>query len=101
VRLEGLGQLRNPVTSPRIETTTSGLVAYYVKQLRYCCPVTTKFTADRNGVLILVCRRALYPAASSVGYTTVGTNINGEEHGSRMTSVPFSEFQQAYARCGI
>jgi hypothetical protein len=35
VRLEGLDQLKNPVTSSGIETTTFHLVAYCLNQLRY------------------------------------------------------------------
>jgi hypothetical protein len=35
VRLEGLGQMKNPVTSSGIEPATFRLVAYWLNQLRY------------------------------------------------------------------
>jgi hypothetical protein len=35
VRLEGLGQLKNLMTSPGIEPATLGLVAFCLNQLRY------------------------------------------------------------------
>jgi hypothetical protein len=35
VRLEGLGQLKNPITSSEIEPATFQLVAYCLNQLRY------------------------------------------------------------------
>jgi hypothetical protein len=38
MRLEELGQLRNPVTSPGIEPATFRLVAYCLNQLRYHVP---------------------------------------------------------------
>jgi hypothetical protein len=38
VRLEGLGQLKNPMTSSEIEHTTFGLVAQCLKLLRYSVP---------------------------------------------------------------
>jgi hypothetical protein len=38
VRLEGLGQLKNPMTSSGIEPATFRLVAYCLNQLRYCVP---------------------------------------------------------------
>jgi hypothetical protein len=38
VRLEGLGQFKNPVTSSRIEIAAFLLVAYYLNQLRYRVP---------------------------------------------------------------
>jgi hypothetical protein len=41
VKLEGLGQLKNPVTSSVIETTTFRLVAQCLNQLRYLVPPTT------------------------------------------------------------
>jgi hypothetical protein len=36
VRLEGFGQLKNPMISPGIETATFQLVAQCLNQLRYC-----------------------------------------------------------------
>jgi hypothetical protein len=39
VRLEGLGQLKNPVTSPGIEPATLCLVAWCLNQLRYRVPL--------------------------------------------------------------
>jgi hypothetical protein len=38
VRLEGLGQLKNAMTSLGIEPATFQIVAEYVKQLRYRVP---------------------------------------------------------------
>jgi hypothetical protein len=38
VWLEGLGQLKNPVTSYGIELATFRLVTYYLNQLRYRVP---------------------------------------------------------------
>jgi hypothetical protein len=35
MRLEGLDRLKNPMTSPGIESTTFQLVAQCLKQLRY------------------------------------------------------------------
>jgi hypothetical protein len=36
MKLEGLGQLKNPVTSSGIEPMTFQLVAYCLNQLSYC-----------------------------------------------------------------
>jgi hypothetical protein len=36
--MEGLGQLKNPVTSSGIEPVTFWLVAYCLNQLHYCVP---------------------------------------------------------------
>jgi hypothetical protein len=38
VQLEGLGQLKNPMTSLGIEPTTFRLVAQCPNQLHYCMP---------------------------------------------------------------
>jgi hypothetical protein len=38
VRLEGLGQLKNPVTSAGIEPATFRLVAQCLNHLRHCVP---------------------------------------------------------------
>jgi hypothetical protein len=38
VRLEGLGQLKNPTTSSGIEATTFRLVAQFLNKLRYGVP---------------------------------------------------------------
>jgi hypothetical protein len=42
VRLEGLGQLKNPMTSSGIETATFRFVALGLNQLRYHVPLKTK-----------------------------------------------------------
>jgi hypothetical protein len=42
VRLEGLGQLKNPMTSSGIEPAASRLVAYCLNQLRYRVPPFSK-----------------------------------------------------------
>jgi hypothetical protein len=39
MRLEGIDQLKNPITSSGNEPATFRLVAYCRKQLRYCIPL--------------------------------------------------------------
>jgi hypothetical protein len=38
VQLEGLGQLKNPITSSGIETATFLFLTFWLNQLRYCAP---------------------------------------------------------------
>jgi hypothetical protein len=45
VRLEGLGQLNNPMTSSEMEPAISRLVAQYLNQLHYRIPV--KYDIDK------------------------------------------------------
>jgi hypothetical protein len=49
VRLEGLGQLKNPMTSSGIESATFRLVAECHNQLRYCVPPHDDSAANHDG----------------------------------------------------
>jgi hypothetical protein len=47
VWLEGLGQLKNPLTSSGIEPATFQLVAWCHNQLRYCVPPRSMYYASK------------------------------------------------------
>jgi hypothetical protein len=48
VRLEGLGQVKNPMTSSGIEPATFRLVAYYLIQLLYRVPPGVAIEEGKN-----------------------------------------------------
>jgi hypothetical protein len=52
VRLEGLGQLKNPMTSLRIESATFRLVAYCLNQLRYREPIGSDTRNNSKTIVI-------------------------------------------------
>jgi hypothetical protein len=77
VRLEGLGQLKNPVTSSGIEPETFRLIAYCLNKLRYRTAIENvhkwRTTQRRNTIDCLACKyrkvTMLFPLQWSVTET--------------------------------
>lgn len=62
VRLEGLGQLKDPMTSSRIKFAIFRVVAQFLKELHYRVPITVYCSAEivqfvmQTDVLYIICR---------------------------------------------
>jgi hypothetical protein len=51
VQVESLGQLKNPMASPRIETASFRLVAECLNQLRYRVPPNTDYQLKNKNLV--------------------------------------------------
>jgi hypothetical protein len=67
VRLQGLGQLKNPMTSSEIEHATFRLVAQCLKQLRYRVP---RVVHDNIIIVIFIIKLAEMPGVARVDHRT-------------------------------
>jgi hypothetical protein len=64
MRLEGLGQLKNAMTSSGLEPATFRLVAYYLNKLRYRVPPNCMYRQGLISLATTASRQILDPSSS-------------------------------------